>query len=241
MKQLSPLKLIIIVLLIFLAIFLAFFLDGIFKGLALVPTIGALLTALLQEYRDNKSYNRSIRQQQIQHDFDVGTTSHMANVVFDKHVDFCEKYLEEVHQAVVTLTRHGPCKEALNHANKLYTLRIQYTAWLTQDIEEKLQTFEDALRHIGASSGFASAVLEGIQSDAYKGNDLERQRSSRSKAIDEMYNTFKTVLDFNEDEIKNEEATVKAIKEHVREILKTKELVDIRTKLISRAYDSTNK
>ena len=46
----------------------------------------------------------------------------MAHTAFDKHVLFSEKYIAEVHKALVTLFRPGPTEEALRHAAALYTV-----------------------------------------------------------------------------------------------------------------------
>ncbi|MPX92090.1 hypothetical protein [Salinivibrio sp. VYel1] len=108
----------------------------------------------------------------------------MANSVFDKHVEFCEKYLAEVHQTVVTLTREGPTKEALYHAGKLYTLRIEYTAWITPEIDEKLMPFEKAVRNIGAKSGLVGALSGAEGRDETTGKTHEDPR--HAWAIDLM-------------------------------------------------------
>ena len=117
------------------------------KVIALLPASGALFGVLWVAFKDFIAHERAKELQDHQNFFSLGAMSHMADVVFDKHVEFCEKYLEEVHQAVVTLTRHGPTDTALEHTTKLYGLRIQYTAWLPPEIEEKLMPFEKALLH----------------------------------------------------------------------------------------------
>jgi hypothetical protein len=38
--------------------------------------------------------------------FTVGATSHMANVAFDKHVQFCEEYVEQVFKVMENLFRN---------------------------------------------------------------------------------------------------------------------------------------
>lgn len=112
----------------------------VYKGLASLPSIAGLLTALFQIVRDNAAHRRSVELQNKQQLFNLGATSHMANTVFDKHVEFSEKYLSEVHKLVVTLTREGPTESALAHASNLFKLRIDYTAWITPEIEKKADT-----------------------------------------------------------------------------------------------------
>ncbi len=195
--------------------------NEIFRGIAALPSVAGLAVALFQLVRDRSSHQRNIEIQKKQQLFNLGATSHMANTVFDKHVEFCEKYLSEVHQLVVTLTKEGPTKNALEHAGKFYDLRIEYTAWITQAIEDKLMPFEEAIRKIGAS-GHLVEMLSGESAE----------RENRLKAITEMNNIFREVMEICTDEPKDETVTVKAVKNNVREILGVDELVDIRDYLV---------
>ncbi len=195
-----------------------------YRGIASLPTVGALAASLFQLIRDNAAHQRNIELQNEQQIFNLGATSHMANTVFDKHVTFCEKYLAEVHQTVITLTREGPTQNALDHAGNLYDLRIEYTAWITPEIDKKLIPFEKAIRTIGANAGLVKALT-----------GEEDREGTRSKAIAEMYDIFSSVMDIGESEVKDEDSTVVAVKERVREILQVNELVSIREYLVSKA------
>jgi len=203
--------------------------SEIYKGIAALPSIGGLSAALFQLVRDNSAHQRKIELQNEQQLFNLGATSHMANTVFDKHVEFCEKYLSEVHQLVITLTREGPTKNALDHAGKLYSLRIEYTAWITSDIEEKLMPFEKAVRTIGANAGLITALT-----------GEEDRDGTRSKAIAEMFDVFKSIMDIGEVEVKDADATVAEVKNRVRDILQVNELVGIREYLINKASSAQN-
>ncbi len=198
--------------------------NDLYKGIASLPGVAGLFTALFQLVRDHAAHQRNLEIQQEQQLFNLGATSHMANSVFDKHIEFCEKYLAEVHQTVVTLTREGPTKEALNHARKLYTLRIEYTAWITPEIDEKLMPFEKAVRNIGAKSGLVDAL-----------SGAEGRDETRTKALEEMYDVFSNLMGIGEVKVKDEDATVVEVKNRVREILQVNELVLIREYLINRA------
>ncbi|WP_323942251.1 hypothetical protein [Aeromonas caviae] len=209
---------------------IAFFapINDVFKGIASLPGVAGLASALFQLIRDHAAHQRNIEIQQEQQLFNLGATSHMANSVFDKHVEFCEKYLAEVHKTVVTLTREGPTKEALEHAGNLYTLRIEYTAWITPEMDEKLIPFEKAVRNIGAKSGLVYAL------SGAKGGD-----ETRTKALEEMFDVFSNLMGIGEVKIKDENATVVEVKNRVREILQVNELVLIREYLINRASSVT--
>ncbi len=198
--------------------------SEIYKGIASLPSVAALFAALFQLVRDNASHQRSLILQQEQQLFNLGATSHMANTVFDKHVEFSEKYLAEVHELVTTLTREGPTRSALEHAGKLYSLRIAYTAWITPEIEKKLMPFEHAVREIGATSGLEEAL-----------SGAEDTIAERKEAIKKMYDTFKSLMNIGDIEVKDEDATVMEVKNRVREILQVNELISIRDYLIHKA------
>lgn len=198
--------------------------DDIYRGIITLPGVAGLGAALFQLIRDDALHQRAIALQKEQHLFNLGATSHMANCVFDKHVEFCEKYLAEVHQTVVTLTREGPTALALEHAGNLYSLRIEYTAWITPEIEQKLMPFEKAVRRIGANSNYV---------DALRNDDRSNER--RSNAIEEMFDIFSSLMNISESTEKNEENTVIAVKSRVREILQVNQLVSVREYLVSTA------
>ncbi|MBQ4682075.1 hypothetical protein [Aeromonas dhakensis] len=202
--------------------------NDIYRGIALLPGIAGLFAALFQLVRDHAAHQRNLEIQQEQQVFNLGATSHMANSVFDKHVEFCEKYLAEVHKTVVTLTREGPTREALEHAGNLYLLRVEYTAWITPEMDEKLMPFEKAVRDIGAKSGLVGAL-----------SGAESRDDTRAKALEEMFDVFGNLLGIGEVNIKDENATVVAVKNRVREILQVSQLVLIREYLINRASSAT--
>uniref|UniRef100_UPI00356A2641 hypothetical protein n=1 Tax=Pontibacterium sp. TaxID=2036026 RepID=UPI00356A2641 len=60
----------------------------VYKGVAALPAIGGLFAALFQLLRDNAAHERAVELQSSQQLFNLGATSHMANTVFDKHVEF---------------------------------------------------------------------------------------------------------------------------------------------------------
>lgn len=65
-----------------------------FKGFAAVPGVGALLNVLFQLWKDERAHERAVELLHRQQDFALATASHMANVAYDKHVMFCEAYVE---------------------------------------------------------------------------------------------------------------------------------------------------
>lgn len=115
-----------------------------FKGIIATPGVVALLGVIYQLIRDNAQFERNLFLQQDQQIFNLGMTSHMANVVFDKHVEFCEKYMMEVHETIGTLFREGPSETAMQHANNLFKIDREYSAWIPKQIALQLELFESA-------------------------------------------------------------------------------------------------
>jgi hypothetical protein len=67
------------------------------------------------------------------HFFDLAVTSPMATIAFNKHVEFCENYIKEVHETLATLIREGPTNLALENSRHLYQVRHDYSAWVIGD------------------------------------------------------------------------------------------------------------
>ena len=155
----------------------------------------------------------------------------MATVAFDKHVEFCEKYMAEVHETVNTLFMDGPSTAALNHSNAFFKVGRDYSAWIPKKIALQLKPFEYAVRRIGTRSGFAE--------------DLADDSKDKSKAISESYDVFRKVMGL--DDIKAEDSDKKNViaeenvKEKIRSILGINELTEIRLFIIKKSVDFMNK
>jgi hypothetical protein len=183
-----------------------------------------LVVALLQLVRDDAAFQKQQFLQRQQESFSLGTTSHMANLAFDKHVEFCEKYMAEVHGTVATLFREGPTKEALQHVWRFAELKREYTAWLPCDVILGLDPFESAVNRIGALSHLESGL---------RGSD----QPGRVKAIHEMYNVFREVMQIDtKSPVEDQPAVaVEVVKERIRAVLGIEELTKLRRQLIRRA------
>src|SRR5690349_14074249 len=68
--------------------------DEIARTLSALPFVGALFVALFQILRDHSTFEKDRLTQEREHAFIVAATSHMSQVVFNKHVDFSEAYLK---------------------------------------------------------------------------------------------------------------------------------------------------
>lgn len=198
------------------------------SGMIAVPGVGALLGALFQIARDAAAFEKQKYLQADSQVFSLGATSHMSTVAFDKHVEFCEEYMAEVHETIALLFREGPTKEAMECAKKLYSLRQKFAAWVPKSISLKLDPFENAIRQIGAKP-LINALRNGDDEDA------------RIKAIDEQFNLFANVLGMEKlsDNApdQKEEIAVENVKEQIREILGITDLLEIRSFIIKRSAD----
>lgn len=198
--------------------------EDILKGIFASPGILALFGVLYQAFRDKNTHERSLELQKRQQIFNLGATSHMANVAFDKHVEFCEKYMKEVHETVVTLFREGPTALAMEHANQFHILRQEYAAWLTDEINGQLFPFEQALRSMGAEEHFIKRT-----------RTSEKHGEQHSKKIDRVYSEFKRLLTLEQESEPDPEIAVEAVKKKVRNILDIEDLVQLRKSLINEA------
>jgi len=198
--------------------------DDLLKGVFASPGILALFGALYQIFRDQNAHERNLEIQKRQQIFNLGATSHMANVAFDKHVEFCEKYMKEVHDTVLTLFREGPTAKAMEHANLFHLLRQEYAAWLTDDINNELFPFEQALRSLGADEHFIEST-----------RTSEKHGEVRTKKINHVFDEFKKLLTLEEGADPDPEIAVEAVKKKVRNILDIEDLVQLRKSLITEA------
>ena len=84
------------------------------KTIMATPAAVALVAAVYQILKDQAEFERITFLQRQQQIFNLGATSHMANLAFDKHAEFCEKYMSEVHQIVTDLRVRSSNADAIN-------------------------------------------------------------------------------------------------------------------------------
>lgn len=203
--------------------------NEIIKAVVASPGIVALLAALFQLIRDQAAFERQQEIQQKQFQFTLGAASHMANAAFDKHAEFSEKYMAELHNTVRTLFREGETPEALSHAWELHTLREEYAVWLTDEINENLGKFEQALRTLGADSHFVRTTT-----------GPEQYAEQRSRVITRSFELFREILGIDVAQELNEDYAVAKIKVKVRDILGVEQLTNLRKHLVQEASKVLN-
>lgn len=203
-------------------------LDETFKGMAYTPAIGALFAAIFQLLRDHAAYEKQLELLQKQQFFSLGITSHMAEVAFDKHVEFCEKYIAEVHKTILTFIREGPTEKGQDHGRNLTGIRIEYDTWITEDITNSLKHFEDAVFRIGSQTHLA-------------------KQTSRSAVGQTAYEKADALWDdvlgnlLDKSKKPDENIAVESVKKKIRDILGIEKLTQLRGVLISKAIESMEK
>jgi hypothetical protein len=166
--------------------------------------------------------NLQLRVEQARNSLAVGATSHMANVAFDKHVEFCEKYVAEMNLTLTTLHMEGPSQKASEHAGSLQKIRVTHTLWLSTEIQGRLAKLEFALRAIGV---YERHVNNYVSADG------------RSERIKELFTVFMKVIGEAEWEGKvlPQETAIPTMIESLRKVLGITELTELRSTLIGRA------
>jgi uncharacterized protein YqfB (UPF0267 family) len=145
--------------------------------------IATLIGALFTLFRDNAAHERQLISARDDQQFQIGVTSHMSNLVFDKHVVFCEEYMAEVRATVDTLIRNHATADAIGHANNLANIRRNHSTWVTVSMSLRLSRFEDAIRKMGAQAYFVDATCESPE-----------YAEQRVKAIEFVYSEFERIL-----------------------------------------------
>jgi hypothetical protein len=123
--------------------------NGTWQGIVAIPGVLSLIGVIYQLVRDEAVHVKALALQHDRQRFDLGITSHMANVAFDKHVAFCEEYVAELNETLRTLMRDGTNASALTHATKLLAIRRKHAVWVTLAIESRLEMIDKALPRSG--------------------------------------------------------------------------------------------
>jgi hypothetical protein len=173
--------------------------------------------------RDELAHQRRLKAKDSENTFSIGATSHMANVAFDKHVQFCEEYAAKMAEITDGMFQSGPNVQALSDASALLALRIKWAVWLTSDTEHALEPFEKAVRKVGA--------------DAYLLKEVEAF-NDRPMVVKRVYSVYADLLGIEEfDGSKTgSDRTMQAVLEKLRKVLGIRELTELRSRFVERAH-----
>jgi hypothetical protein len=172
-----------------------------------------------------RAHERSLVAADHEKRFTLGISSRMANVAFDKHVEFCEAYALVAFKALGDIFRDGATVDAVDHGRSLFAVRRAHAVWITQEIDEKLQKFEDLFMEMGASAGY----VQDIQGSG--------EASQRQEHIDRMYKHLMTLTggrEWKAEELDGEKAVMATIR-WLRGVLGTEELNAVRRAFVKRA------
>ena len=192
-----------------------------YRGLITLPGLISILAVIVEAWRDKRSYDRQLELLSRQQDNSLAVASHMAIVVFDRQVDFCEAYFEKVHATLLELFTSGPTKNALEHAKELSQIRMHYSPWISPKIEEGLLPFEKALRELGASAQLV---------------DMNLPQPHHAMFVQKMYDAFIKISDISEPlEGNTPEEAISSIITHLRKVLGIAKLTNLRDQAINMA------
>jgi hypothetical protein len=193
----------------------------VFRGVASLPAVVAMIGILSDVWRDSMSHRRQKELQRQEHDFTLGIASHMANVTFNKHIEFCEEYFQAVNSIVNEHLSAGPNDTAYAAARKLQHVREKYSPWLTRDIEDALLPTEIALARVGASSALLERLPVG---------------SERERVVNEMFELWSVVVGVKStpNESERQSAAI-GIRDHFRSVLGVDALTTLRSRALATA------
>jgi hypothetical protein len=164
---------------------LYFDLSETFKILTATPFVGSLLVALYQLIRDDEQFIRDSIIQDRQHAFNLAASSHMSEVVFDKHVEFAEAYMTAVREHVNKLTGLWGDKTSQHQIYKVIVLREKFNLWLSPDMVTKLSRFEKELLEL------ERIILLGDRIEKKELETQEEEQKLRSDSLLKLINISK--------------------------------------------------
>jgi hypothetical protein len=152
----------------------------------------------------------------------LAASSHIANTVFDKQVEFTNKYVAIVLDAFETLRCLQDWEVAHDFAGKLTMLRLSYMCWLTSEIDKNLAVFEQKLRTLGANSIYIKMP-----------KDIGTNQEHRDAAAREMLEIYSDFVDVLGTGVEHSQATLQSLSIKMRAILDVEDLGYLKKQIIS--------
>ncbi|HHI4956894.1 TPA: hypothetical protein ACP5S6_003783 [Vibrio parahaemolyticus] len=198
-------------------------LSDMWKGITILPFVGAMCSVLIQLIRDDAAHQRTKDLMLQEQQYSLSASSHMANAVFDKQVEFSQLYVEKVIEAFEDLRRKKEWDEAHDYSRQLTMLRLKYMCWLTAEIDENLGEFEKKLRTLGANSSYINMPKgEGTQ---------QEHRDEAAREMLEIFSAFVYVLDKSTG---HQEASLESLSIKMRSMLGVEELAHHKKRIIGK-------
>lgn len=102
---------------------------------------------------------------------------------------------------------------------------MRHATWVTASMSARLSGFEDAVRKMGAQAHFINTTTGD-----------PRYAEQRAAAIEFVFAEFERIMPHLFSKTGKEGVSVESIQQRVRTMLGIEELVELRTKLVSRAH-----
>ena len=193
--------------------------SGVWQDLYAAPGVIALLGVLWQLFRDEAAHTRAVALERDKQQFNLGITSHMADVAFDRHVALCDEFAQELFSTLQCVMSNSQDHEAIKHkADSIGNIVRKHAIWTTQELQDKLQKFESVIREIGAKSYAAANHPGSVQWD---------------QPLSLLLDLIDTGSPYGAPPKK--EVLHQQIIDNARRILGVKELTDLRKKLLERS------
>jgi ParB-like nuclease domain len=177
-----------------------------------------VVTAIWDLFKAHAEHGFRLEEKSAENSFILSATSHMAEMAFDKHVEFCDEYVQEVNKGLMVLFEEG---KALDIAHSLQQIRKEFVLWETKDVAVVLSRFEQALRELGADQ----AYLESLPVS-----------EKRTNLVKDTYKRLKDILSL--DNLPNEptpEIAAAYIIDHLQKHLGISDLSDLRKHYLAEA------
>ena len=194
-----------------------------FRGLVALPGPAALIAMMVEAWRDKRAHERAIEVLNRQQDHSLAIASHMATVVFDRQVLFCEQYFESAHKALLELFTTGPAATALTYAGDLARIRIRYSPWLSPAMELGVLPFERAMREVGVDAQLI---------------DTKLPQPMHAEFVQRMFDAFTKMIHMTEPlGGDSPEEAISSIVAHLRKVLGVSQMTQLRDAAISLAIE----
>lgn len=196
--------------------------EAYIKVIITSPGVAALSSALFLFLRDIMAHERQMFIRRREEMFEIGLASPMAEVAFNKHVEFCENYASKAGDILRALWGEGPSKNCLDYAQELSGIRSKHELWITPDIANPLKKFESVLGKMGT--------------DSYITQDMQ-VGDERSKIIKKMYADWQDLIGVQKygPDNKKDNLSVLEVFAWLQEVLGIIELTDLRKRILKGA------
>lgn len=196
--------------------------EKLLTGLISTPGVIAFLGILWQIYRENIQHEMQKEIQNREHNFHLTIFSHMANVAFDKHVEFSEKYILKF-QEIITKIIVEETDEPFKYVRELANIRFEYTTWLTSEMTKDIIDIEEMINEMFAKERHADRASNG---------------QKRNTLLEDASKIFQELIKGNEKDKKG--SAIARLTDILQNILGIKELTVLRKNILKKAIKAIN-